>query len=251
MPKLIVLGSSAAVPDEEHENTHLALKGEAQTILIDCTGTPIVRLRQAGLETSSLTDLILTHFHPDHVSGTPQLLMDMWLMGRTQPLTIHGLHHTLERVQALLDLYDWKQWPGMYPVSFHPLPESEMAPVLESAEFRIFSSPVRHLLPTIGLRVEFPQSGKALAYSCDTEPCPQVAALAQGVDLLIHEATGAYTGHSTAAQAAGIALQAQARALCLIHYPALLINPQALIAEVSQVFTGSVTLAEDFKEFTF
>src|SRR5512145_2728319 len=119
MQKLVILVSCDAVPDEAHENTHLALQGETQIVLIDCAGTPIVRLHQAGLDTDPLTDLILTHFHPDHVSGTPQLLMDMWLTGRTRPLTIHGLDHTLQRVAALMDLYEWKQWSGMYPVTFH------------------------------------------------------------------------------------------------------------------------------------
>ena len=48
MAKLIVLGSSSAVPDFEHENTHLAILGEERVVLVDCVGNPIVRLRQAG-----------------------------------------------------------------------------------------------------------------------------------------------------------------------------------------------------------
>ena len=66
--------------------------------------------------------MILTHFHPDHVSGLPSLLLDMWLMGRKDPLTIYGLAYTLERMEKLMEAYDWASWPGFFPVEFctHP-----------------------------------------------------------------------------------------------------------------------------------
>ena len=91
MPKVIILGSSNAVPSLNHENTHLVIVGNERTILVDCVSNPIVRLEQAGIDFNDLTDIVITHFHPDHVSGMPLLLMDMWLMGRTKPLNIYGL----------------------------------------------------------------------------------------------------------------------------------------------------------------
>jgi len=88
VPKVIILGSSNAVPSQDHENTHLVIVGEERTILVDCVSNPIVRLEQAGVDFNNLTDIVITHFHPDHVSGVPLLLMDMWLMGRTKPINI-------------------------------------------------------------------------------------------------------------------------------------------------------------------
>ena len=88
MPKVIILGSSNAVPSIDHENTHLVIVGEERTILVDCVSTPVVRLEQAGVDFNSLTDIVITHFHPDHVAGVPLLLMDMWLMGRAEPVNI-------------------------------------------------------------------------------------------------------------------------------------------------------------------
>ena len=96
MPKLIILGTAHAIPDENHENTHLALIGEQRQVLIDCTGSPVVRLKKAGIDLNSLTDIFLTHFHPDHVAGIPSLLMSMWLLGRRDPLNIYGLQYTLD-----------------------------------------------------------------------------------------------------------------------------------------------------------
>jgi ribonuclease Z len=161
MAQLIVLGTSNAIPDEAHENTHMALVGSDGVVLIDCVSTPKVRLARAGIELDAITDLILTHFHPDHVSGVPLLLMNMWLMGRQRPLRIYGLHHCLARVEDMMGFYHWENWPDFFPVSFHRLPERERVLVLEKSEFRVFSSPVRHLVPTIGLRMEASNGDRA------------------------------------------------------------------------------------------
>ncbi len=251
MPKLIILGSSNAIPDREHENTHMVVVGEKTTVLVDCVASPILRLEQAGVDFHSLTDLILTHFHPDHVAGVPQLLMDMWLMGRKNALNIYGLHHTVDRMEDLMGFYSWAEWPNFFPVAFYRLPAQEMTVVLENEEMKIFASPVKHMIPTIGLRFEFKKTQKSLAYSCDTEPCAEVVRLAQGADVLIHESSGAFRGHSSAAQAGDVARQAEVGALYLIHYPTGSYASGDLVAEAKTRFPGPVRLAEDFMTLSF
>jgi len=249
--KLIILGSANAIPDEKHENTHMALVGEAGTVLIDCVNNPVVRLAQAGIALDQVGDIILTHFHPDHVSGVPLLLMDMWLLGRKKPLNIYGLAYTLDRLEKVMGFYDWATWPHFFPVSFRRLPGDEMTPVLASEEFRIFCSPVHHLIPNIGLRVEFITTGKTLAYSCDTEPCQEVVRLAAGADVLIHESSGATLGHTSPEQAGETADHAEVGALYLIHYPTRTTDPQTFIPEAKKKFSGPVALAEDLMVLEF
>ncbi len=251
MSKVIILGSSNAIPTTEHENTHMVVIGEQRMVMVDCVGNPVVRLEKAGLDFNDLTDLVVTHFHPDHVSGVPLLLMDMWLMGRHKPLNVYGLHHTLDRIEEMMGLYGWGDWPDFFPVAFCRLPVEEMTTVLESGDFRIFSSPVQHFLPTLGLRFEFNPSGKVLAYSCDTEPCPQVARLADGADVLIHEAAGPAKGHTSPEQAGEIASQAEVGALYLIHYPTGKYARNDLVARAEQHYRGPVKLAHDFMVLDF
>lgn len=250
MPMLVILGTANAIPDENQENTHMALAGRDRVVLIDCVNNPIVRLRQAGLELQHLSDLILTHFHPDHVSGVPSLLMNSWLLGRKKPLRIYGLEHTVDRIEKVMEFYDWATWPGFFPVEFIRLPEKEMAPVLDDNEFKIWSSPVHHLIPTIGLRIETPETGRTVAYSCDTEPCEEVVHLAERANILIHEATGGGLGHSTAAQAGEIARRARAEALYLIHYKAGSDHSETLQADAEKTFGGSVMLAKDLMKLS-
>lgn len=245
MGRVCILGSAFAVADEGHENTELLIEEGEHCVLVDCANSPIGRLKKVGVAFDQITDIFLTHFHPDHVAGVPGFLMESWLLGRTHPLHIYGLPHAIDRMEAMLALYDWKKWPGFYPVIFHRLPEQEMSLALGSAHLKIYTSPVKHLIPTIGLRVEFIQENKVLAYSCDTEPCPQVIELARGADGLVHESTGASVGHSSAAQAAHIALQANARRLYLIHYSSKPEEQAMLLSEAQKVYPGKVNLAVD------
>jgi ribonuclease Z len=251
MTKLVILGSSNAVTSPNHENTHMAIVGNEKTFLIDSPGNPLVRLKKIGVPIEQVSDLVLTHFHPDHVAGVPLFLMDLWLLGRQSPLQIHGLDFTLDRVEKVMELNNWKRWPGFYPVSFNRLPEQEMTLVVDNGEYKVFASPVRHLIPTIGLRVEFPKTNKSMAYSCDTEPCQEVVRLAGGVDVLIHEAAGAAKGHSSPRQAGQVAHEAEVNSLYLIHYPTWDVDPNPFITEAQESFSGKVELALDMMEMEF
>lgn len=250
MPKLIILGTSDAVPDERHDNTHMLLIGENRRVLVDCASNPVMRLRQIGIDPNSISDLIMTHFHPDHVSGVPLLMMNMWLLGRTNLLNLYGLEHTVRLMEQFLDAFEWGRWLE-YPVEIKRLRNKKMTLVLEAEDFRIISCPVNHFVPTIGLRFEFPGSGKVLAFTSDTAPTANIAWLAQGADVLLHEASGASEGHSSAGQAGEMARQAQAKALYLIHYPTGDTDTSTLVDEAKEHFDGPVELAEDFMEFAF
>lgn len=250
MPKLIILGTAAAVPDERHDNTHMLLLGEERRVLVDCASNPVIRLRQIGIEPKSITDIVMTHFHPDHVSGVPLLIMNMWLMQRQRQLNLYGLGHTVRLMEQLLQAFDWEEWQE-FPVEIKRLPQKNLTLVMESSDFRILCTPVKHFVPTIGLRIEFPRSGKVIAYTSDTAPTANVVWLAQGADILLHEASGASAGHSSAAQAGEMAQQAKVKDLCLIHYPVHTGDPRALVQEAKRYFDGRVRLAEDFMEFEY
>ena len=249
MTELIFLGTAAAVPDIDHHNTHLALRNRAGVVLIDCGSSPLIRLEEAGIAIEEVSDIILTHFHPDHVGSLPLLLMNMWLMGRQQALRIYGLHHCLKRVEDVMGFYKWEDWPQFFPVAFHRLPEREHVLALEQEGLKVFASPVRHVIPTIGLRLEI-EASKTVAYSCDTAPCPEVVRLAEGAQILIHEATGEEVGHSSPRQAGEIAAEAGVEVVYLVHYPVIGVSKKQLLTEAGETFTGNVLVAEDLDRLT-
>jgi ribonuclease Z len=96
----------------------------------------------------------------------------------------------------------------------------------------------------MGVRVDLLSSGKSFVYSSDTEPSDNLADLAWGAGLLIHEATGKGVGHSSAAQAAAVACSAGVGSLLLIHTDPYA-DRKALLAQAKAVFPGEVAIAAD------
>jgi ribonuclease Z len=251
MGQVTILGSSSAMPDPVQDNTHLLVKIGQRTILIDAANNPWPHLLKIGMRYDELSDVILTHFHPDHVSGVPQLLVGLWLQGRRKALDVYGLAHTLSRVDTMIDLYNLRNWPEFFEIHFHEVAEEENVILLEDEDVRITATPVRHLIPTIGTRFDFIKEKKSFAYSCDTEPCGQMINLAKNVDLLIHEAAGLSVGHASPAQAGEVAQKSGAKTLFLIHYSTVSQPVEQLLSEARSTYQGAVHLARDMMTLEF
>jgi ribonuclease Z len=249
MVRLLILGSAHSVSNESHRHTHLAFVGGQHGILIDCGVCPRSRLRTLGVGRDDISDVILTHFHPDHVAGFPLYLMELWRMGRKRPIHLYAIGDCLKRVQAMLELYGWRDWPGMFPVMFTRIQNKERASVFSYDEFSAIGSPVRHLVPAVGLRIDI-SHGPSVCYSSDTEPVEEMVRLARKTTLLIHEATGVGVGHSSAAQAASIGSRAEAQKLMLIHYDPEE-DTEQLLQSAQMNFSGEVSMAADGLEINF
>jgi ribonuclease Z len=97
-----------------------------------------------------------------------------------------------------------------------------------------------------------PRAGRKVVISGDTRPCDAIRSAARHADLLVHEATFTIeeaerawaTGHSTAAQAAGVARDAGAHLLALVH-ASMRYAPSALRDEAREIFPDTV-LPRDF-----
>jgi Metal-dependent hydrolases of the beta-lactamase superfamily III len=248
MNRLTVLGSGFAVANRHQENSYLMVQTTNHTVLIDCGNNPVGKLQQVGESITEISELVLTHAHADHMGALPLLMMDMWLRKRQAPLPIYGLDYTLTKARALLDLYDWSKWAGMFPVEFHMIPESGVSELFADSEITFSAGPVKHLIPTAGVRIHFKQTGKTFVYTCDTEPDASVDRLAAGADLLIHEAAGPGKGHSSPEECGADASRAGAAQLVLIHYDAARAESE-LIEKAAQTFSGQVVVAKDLMVF--
>jgi len=246
--RLILLGTAAAIPDAAHENTYMVLDGPHGAVMIDCAGSPIGRLELAGVDHVRLRAVVITHLHPDHSYGLPMLLMGLWLLGRREPLPIYAPDSVASRLRAIMDAFEWSDWPHLFSVEFRAIPDAPNAWVMDTADFHITASRNQHMVLTVSLRIENRRTGRVTVYSSDTAPCEAVIDLARGCDLLVHEAAGATLGHSSAAQAGEIAKSAGAKQLVLVHYP-VRDDPVQLAAQARSTFAGPVEVAQDMAEY--
>ena len=243
MAKITILGSSNAIAKYDQQNAHILIETPHRKIMVDCGNHPVATLAKAGVEINQITDLVLTHFHADHVGSLPLLIMDMWLEKRSTPLTIYGLPVTLEKVQRLLGLFDWQKWANMYPVNFVAAKDLGASLLIDDKDVKLTVAPVLHLIPTIGVKFEFPDGGSTV-YSCDTEPCEELKRLAQGAINLMQEAAGPGKGHTSPQQAGELATSCGVKRLIMIHYDAR-IGREELLAQARSTFDGQIDLAVD------
>lgn len=235
---LHLLGTGAALSDAGRTTTMLALEGRRSLLLVDCGGDAAHRALVSGLDLALVDGLIVTHEHADHVGGFPLLMERLWLAGQIEPFPVYGNQAALDQVGRLANAFDTSEWPNYPSIDYHLIPDQEQAPVLSNEEFALFASHGSHAVPCIGLRVEVGGRG-VLAYSGDTQPSAAIARLAEGVDLLVHEATGHGPSHSSAAEAAQIAKQAGAKRLVLVHLPPLLDGGAQLLQEARAIFPAT------------
>ncbi len=71
------------------------------SLLIDCGEGTQVAIREKGWSFHSIDIICFTHYHGDHISGLPGLLLSMGNADRTQPVTLIG-PKGLERVVSAL-----------------------------------------------------------------------------------------------------------------------------------------------------
>jgi ribonuclease Z len=247
MAELLLLGTGAALADGSREPTMLALRGRQSTVLIDCGGNAVRQLQRLEVPLESLERVILTHSHPDHTAGFPLLVEMLWLAGRREPLPVHGPAEAIDVMRRVWAQWDTSDWRGLFELEWCVVPLEVDAPVALGADFDLTAAPGDHSVPVFGVRAVERESGGTVVYSADGEPSPGIQALARGADLLVHEATGASYGHSSAQGAARLAREAGARRLLLVHLAPQRAELAGEVEAARAIFGGEVWLGQDLE----
>ena len=124
--------------------------------------------------------------------------------------------------------------------NFYNIPIYQRQSIKDGADY---TTPDGTVIPNSKLTREADPS-RSYAYCSDTRPCPQICGYLKDVDLLYHEATFAesekerakVTHHSTAKEAAEIALTAGVKRLLLGHYSSRYDDEEQLQSEASEIF---------------
>ena len=101
MLDVCLLGTSGMMPLPGRWLTALMTRLNGSSLLIDCGEGTQVAIREKGWSFHSIDVICFTHYHGDHISGLPGLLLSMGNADRTQPVTVIG-PKGLERVVSAL-----------------------------------------------------------------------------------------------------------------------------------------------------
>ncbi len=268
--QLTVLGTRSGMPAEGQPSSGYLVEVEDCRLLLDC-GPGITTALSAVAPAQTLDAVVISHMHADHC-------YDLLPLGKSL------LHARAARVLAESDLEPMQALaaldasaPGvplfvpvggravldrlaaLFPVTTFPLLDKAFDIAFDVREYEpgaaftvggcaVSLHPGRHAAPNCGARVESPSG--TLAYTGDTGLAEGLTGLAQGVDLLLAEATldatdhGAH-GHLSAADAGGVATENGVGELVLTHFatgdPVVLERRRKA---ASAVFDGRVHIAK-------
>ena len=289
--ELTVLGTAGQSPTRERSQSSYVLRWNDELIVFDPGEGTQRQLLHAEVHTARITRVCITHLHGDHCLGLAGMVQRRRLLGARRPLVIHHGSWATEGIERLLhgNEIDFDLGVELRPhepgtterVDGFDLTALALDHTTDTVGWRLEDLPARHMLPdrleALGVRgfdigrlaeegsvdtgkrtvtldevSEVRPGVHSFAFVMDTRWCDNALRLAEGVDLLVCEATyldvdrelAAAHGHLTAAEAARLAVEAGARRLVLSHYSERYTDLAPFRAEAEAIHPD-VVVAED------
>ena len=154
MLDVCLLGTGGMMPLPYRWLTALMIRFNGSQLLIDCGEGTQIAMKEKGWSFKPIDVICFTHYHGDHISGLPGLLLTMGNADRTEPLTLIG-PKGLERVVNSLRVIA----PEMpFELKFIEITEPEQS--FELNGYRLTAFRVRHNVICYGYTIEIDRAGK-------------------------------------------------------------------------------------------
>lgn len=153
MLDVALLGTGGMMPLPGRFLTSLMLRLEGRMMVIDCGEGTQVTMKQLGWGFKNIDVICFTHYHADHISGLPGLLLTIGNSARTEPLTIagpKGLSRVYEGLKTICPELPFEV----------NLVELEPEEELSVGVFNIKSLKVNHKITCYAYRVDVKRAGR-------------------------------------------------------------------------------------------
>ncbi len=134
--------------------TSLMIRHEGSSLLIDCGEGTQMAMKEKGWSPKPIDVIMFTHYHADHISGLPGLLLTMGNAERTEPVTMVGPRGLARVVNSLRVIAP--ELP--FDIEFYELSENEETLVF--GDLRINAFRVFHNVVCYGYSFELDRAGK-------------------------------------------------------------------------------------------
>ena len=166
MLDVCLLGTGGMMPLPYRWLTALMVRYNGSSVLIDCGEGTQIAIKEKGWSFKPIDVICFTHYHGDHISGLPGLLLTMGNADRTEPLTLVG-PKGLERVVNALRVIA-PELP--FEIKFIEITQPEQ--VIELNGYRITAFKVNHNVLCYGYTLEILRQGKFSAERAKEQDIP-------------------------------------------------------------------------------
>lgn len=202
---ITITGTGSPIPDAHRAGPGALVRCDDLMLQFDAGRSTVQRLAGANVWIPDLGAVFITHHHSDHLTGLADVILTYWTMDRSdagRPLPIIAPAGPASAfVSTLLD--GWaddievraahagrNNRPQVDVISFEvpDAPTEVWRQAVAGGDIVVSAGPVRHepCPLAVGYRIDTPDG--SIAISGDTRVCDEVAALAEGVDVLVYEA---------------------------------------------------------------
>ena len=167
MLDVCLLGTGGMMPLPYRWLTSLMVRYNGSSVLIDCGEGTQIAIKEKGWSFKPIDVICFTHYHGDHISGLPGLLLTMGNADRTEPLTLIG-PKGLERVVNALRVIA-PELP--FPIQCIEIKDQEET--FEMNGYRLKAFRVNHNVTCYGYTLEVDRAGKFDVERANAAQIPQ------------------------------------------------------------------------------
>ncbi len=154
MLDISLLGTGGMMPLPHRALTSMMIRYNGSSILVDCGEGTQVSIKQQGWSFKPIDAILFTHFHADHISGLPGLLLTIGNTDRTEPILMVGpkrLEHVVNSLRVIAPELPFE-------IQFKELSEAEEH--MDICGLNVSAFRVNHNVTCYGYSFELPRIGR-------------------------------------------------------------------------------------------
>lgn len=167
MLDVCLLGTGGMMPLPGRWLTSLMTRLNGSSLLIDCGEGTQIAIKEKGWSFHPIDIICFTHYHGDHISGLPGLLLSMGNADRTEPITMIG-PKGLEKVVNALRIIA----PEL-PFAIKFIELNNVKEHFEINGYVIDAFRVNHNVTCYGYTISIPRAGKFLIEKAEANGVPK------------------------------------------------------------------------------